>query len=142
MDTLLRILLLNAVVAGVLALLVAALGRFCRRPALLRSLWLLVLLKLITPPVLPLPLLHSPAPPPSRCPAGRPPVLSRRPRRLSRRGRSLWKGRRLGLSNHRRRPRSLSRNPLRPSPRLRLCSLNRRPPRRRPSRPPCWPPQP
>jgi beta-lactamase regulating signal transducer with metallopeptidase domain len=47
--------LTNAVLAAVLALLVAGVSYFCRRPALVHSLWLLVLLKLITPPFLHLP---------------------------------------------------------------------------------------
>src|SRR5437016_9894488 len=41
----------NAVVATVLALLASAVGLVCRRPALIHSLWLLVLIKLITPPI-------------------------------------------------------------------------------------------
>jgi beta-lactamase regulating signal transducer with metallopeptidase domain len=43
----------NAIVATVLALLAAAVSSVCRRPALVHSLWLLVLIKLITPPILP-----------------------------------------------------------------------------------------
>jgi beta-lactamase regulating signal transducer with metallopeptidase domain len=51
-DTLLYVGLGNAVAAAVLAVAVAAIARLCRgRPALVRSLWLLVLLKLLTPPV-------------------------------------------------------------------------------------------
>jgi WD40 repeat protein/beta-lactamase regulating signal transducer with metallopeptidase domain len=55
MSTLLWIGLMNAVLAGLLAVLVALLGRYCRRPALLHGLWLLVLVKLITPSFLPVP---------------------------------------------------------------------------------------
>ncbi len=51
MDTLLQIGLSNAVVAAVLALIVACVGLVWRRPALLHCLWLLVLLKLVTPPL-------------------------------------------------------------------------------------------
>jgi beta-lactamase regulating signal transducer with metallopeptidase domain len=51
----------NAAAATVLALLAAGLGRVVRRPALAHSLWLLVLLKLLTPPLLALPVL-GPAP--------------------------------------------------------------------------------
>src|SRR5262249_15860448 len=40
-----------AVVATVVALLASAVGLFSRRPALVHSLWLLVLIKLITPPI-------------------------------------------------------------------------------------------
>jgi beta-lactamase regulating signal transducer with metallopeptidase domain len=54
MNTLLGIGLANAVLASLLALVVAVVSRLYRRPALLHSLWLLVLIKLITPPFLPL----------------------------------------------------------------------------------------
>src|SRR5215471_15146516 len=40
----------NAVMATALALMAAILSRLCRRPALSHALWLLVLLKLVTPP--------------------------------------------------------------------------------------------
>ena len=53
MQTFLEITLSNAVVATVLALVAAVIGRVCRRPALVHSLWLLVLLKLVTPPLVP-----------------------------------------------------------------------------------------
>jgi beta-lactamase regulating signal transducer with metallopeptidase domain len=58
---LLQIGLSNAVAATVLALLAATVGAFVRRPALIHALWLLVLIKLITPPLvsLPLPRLES-----------------------------------------------------------------------------------
>ena len=56
MGTLLEIALSNAVVAALLALAAAAVSALCRRPALAHRLWLLVLLKLVTPPVLPVPL--------------------------------------------------------------------------------------
>src|SRR5207247_1390399 len=51
--------------AGVLALVALAVGRYSRRPALVHCLWVLVLIKLITPPLvsLPVPLL-GPAPTP------------------------------------------------------------------------------
>lgn len=52
METLLHAGLSNAVSATFLALLVACLGRvLARRPAILHCLWLLVLLKLVTPPL-------------------------------------------------------------------------------------------
>ena len=52
METLYRSGLSNAVSATILALLVACLGRVLwRRPAVLHCLWLLVLLKLVTPPL-------------------------------------------------------------------------------------------
>ena len=51
MQSLLQILLSDAVVAAVLALLVSLVAPVCRRPALVRALWILVLLKLLTPPL-------------------------------------------------------------------------------------------
>jgi beta-lactamase regulating signal transducer with metallopeptidase domain len=51
MHRLLEIILSNAVVATLLAVAIAAFCRVCRRPALAHKLWLLVLIKLITPPV-------------------------------------------------------------------------------------------
>jgi beta-lactamase regulating signal transducer with metallopeptidase domain len=51
MDTLLEIGLSNALMAAVLALGVAAVGYFWRRPAVIHCLWMLVLVKLITPPM-------------------------------------------------------------------------------------------
>src|SRR5208337_5618195 len=56
MHTVLQTGLSNAVAAIVLALLAACAGRMFRRPALAHALWLLVLLKLITPPLVPLPI--------------------------------------------------------------------------------------
>ncbi len=53
MESLVHGMLSNAVPAAMLALAVGALSRLCRRPALIHSLWLVVLLKLITPPVVP-----------------------------------------------------------------------------------------
>jgi beta-lactamase regulating signal transducer with metallopeptidase domain len=55
-ETLLHIGLTNAVLATVLAFAVAGVALVCRRPALLHSLWLLALLKLLTPPLVPVPL--------------------------------------------------------------------------------------
>lgn len=63
MDTFIRAALSNAVSATVLAILVVGLGRALgRRPAVMHCLWLLVLLKLVTPPLyeLPIPRLGSP----------------------------------------------------------------------------------
>lgn len=51
MDTLWHVGLANAIVAAGLALLAALVGGTARRPALTHGLWLLVLLKLITPPL-------------------------------------------------------------------------------------------
>ena len=51
METLLHVGLSNALAATVLAAAVALLGRLWRRPALLHALWLLVLLRLLVPPI-------------------------------------------------------------------------------------------
>jgi len=51
-DNLLSIALSNAVAATILALPAVAVGAVYRRPALVHGLWLLVLLKLVTPPLL------------------------------------------------------------------------------------------
>jgi beta-lactamase regulating signal transducer with metallopeptidase domain len=53
MATLLQIALWNAAAAAVLALVAAAAARLFRRPALTHTLWVLVLLKLVTPPFIP-----------------------------------------------------------------------------------------
>jgi beta-lactamase regulating signal transducer with metallopeptidase domain len=53
MESLVHILLSNAVVATLMAVVVAAVSRICRRPALTHSLWLVVMLKLVTPPLVP-----------------------------------------------------------------------------------------
>ena len=51
MNYFLECALANAIVATLLALLAAGVARFANRPALAHTLWLLVLLKLITPPL-------------------------------------------------------------------------------------------
>jgi beta-lactamase regulating signal transducer with metallopeptidase domain len=56
MDTFLAIGLSNAGAALVLALLATAVGVICRRPALTHLLWVLVLLKLVAPPIRAVPL--------------------------------------------------------------------------------------
>ena len=53
METLLHLGLVNAALATALAVVAATAGRVCRRPAVRHSLWLLVLLKLVTPPLVP-----------------------------------------------------------------------------------------
>jgi beta-lactamase regulating signal transducer with metallopeptidase domain len=55
-DALVRLALTNTVVAVALAVLAVGLGRAVRRPALTHALWILVLLKLLTPAGVPLPL--------------------------------------------------------------------------------------
>src|SRR5438105_1219477 len=56
LEGLLDITLGNAAMAAILALLAAAIGRLCRRPALTHALWVLVLIKLLTPPLWKLPM--------------------------------------------------------------------------------------
>jgi beta-lactamase regulating signal transducer with metallopeptidase domain len=58
-DLILQIGLSNVLMAGVLALVAAMAGRFWRRPALTHALWLLVLIKLLTPPLVPVPIFWS-----------------------------------------------------------------------------------
>ena len=55
MGSLVQMGLTNALLAGLLAALALAAGRFSRRPARVHSLWVLVLLKLVTPPLVLLP---------------------------------------------------------------------------------------
>ena len=50
MDSLVHTLLSNALAATFMALIAVALARMCRRPALTHSVWLLVMLKFVTPP--------------------------------------------------------------------------------------------
>src|SRR5262245_60860587 len=56
MSSFLTVVLSNAVVAAGLAVLAALAGRVVRRPALAHAIWLLVLLKLVTPPLLNVPI--------------------------------------------------------------------------------------
>src|SRR5262245_18928910 len=73
MSELGRIALTNAVTASVLGAIVACCARWIRRPALAHALWLVVLLDLVLPPVIPLALL----PPIDAAP--RPPVAAAPP---------------------------------------------------------------
>jgi beta-lactamase regulating signal transducer with metallopeptidase domain len=59
MDAPLRLLLTNAAAATLIAALAWAASLRVRRPPVLHGLWLLALLKLVTPPIAPLPLLPS-----------------------------------------------------------------------------------
>ncbi len=54
----------NAAVAALLALLALSVGYICRSPALRHFVWVLVLLKLVTPPLFHIPLAVLPASPP------------------------------------------------------------------------------
>lgn len=65
MDALLRLLLTNAAAAGLLALGAWAASRLVQRPAVVHGLWLLALARLVTPPVLPLPVLPEWRSPPA-----------------------------------------------------------------------------
>ena len=58
MGSIVEVGLANAAVVAVLALVVGGLGSVCRRPALVHSLWVIVLIKLLTPPLLSVPLPH------------------------------------------------------------------------------------
>jgi beta-lactamase regulating signal transducer with metallopeptidase domain len=64
-DTLLYVGLANAVLALLMALPVAGFARLCRRPALAHGLWLIVLLRFLTPPLVAvsLPWFFFPGPP-------------------------------------------------------------------------------
>ena len=53
MDAILELGLLNGALVAALAVVVAGVTWVCRRPALAHALWLLVLIKLITPPLVP-----------------------------------------------------------------------------------------
>src|SRR5260370_28708130 len=75
MTPFLQLGLANAVCAAVLAVLAVAAERLVRRPALTHCLWLLVLVKLVTPPLFPLSLAWLPA----RPPAERPPATQAAP---------------------------------------------------------------
>lgn len=66
MNPLLQMMWSNAFVATALALLVFPLTRVCRRPALSHCLWILVLVKLVTPPIVSVPLPVSWAPGPGQ----------------------------------------------------------------------------
>src|SRR5271167_1132334 len=70
MESLVNALLSNALVATGLALAPLVLSRLGRSPALVHSLWLIVLLKLVTPPLVQVPLAIS-----STTPQVRPPVV-------------------------------------------------------------------
>jgi hypothetical protein len=54
MESFVHTLLSNALAATVLAVVATCLARACRRPAVTHSLWLLVMIKLITPPLVPI----------------------------------------------------------------------------------------
>ncbi len=55
MYSLVEISILNAITASALALVALLIGRWLRRPALIHAVWVLVLLKLVTPPIFEIP---------------------------------------------------------------------------------------
>ena len=59
METALRLVVTNAAAAAVLAAVALVASRLVRRPAVAHALWLVALVKLVTPPLVPLPLLPS-----------------------------------------------------------------------------------
>ncbi|MBN9117558.1 MAG: hypothetical protein J0I06_00015, partial [Planctomycetes bacterium] len=59
--TVVHAMLSNAAVAALLALAALAVGRFCRSPRVRHAVWLVVLLKLVTPPLFDVPLAVLPA---------------------------------------------------------------------------------
>ena len=69
MNTLLEVTLSNIVMAAILAVPAALAGWWGRRPALTHGLWLLVLLKLVTPPIFWVPVALAEAAPPPPLPA-------------------------------------------------------------------------
>ena len=71
MESLVNALLSNALVATGLALAPLVLSRLGRSPALVHSLWLVVLLKLVTPPLVQVPLAISSYRAPSTSTRGR-----------------------------------------------------------------------
>jgi WD40 repeat protein/beta-lactamase regulating signal transducer with metallopeptidase domain len=75
MSLLVSIALANAACATLIALLALVVGRFCRRPAVLHSLWLLVLLKLVTPPFWPITVANLPEEPATPVAAAPPAML-------------------------------------------------------------------
>lgn len=55
-ETLFQVAIANAIVAGLLAVIVAIVARLYRNPPVVHALWLLVLIKLVTPPLFEVPL--------------------------------------------------------------------------------------
>ena len=80
MELLVLAMLSNALVATGLALAPLMLGRFVRSPALVHGLWLVVLLKLVTPPIVQVPLAISPVPRPLTLPIAPEREFHREPR--------------------------------------------------------------
>lgn len=77
MNSLFEIAISNVLVAGMLAAVVFLISRVWRKPALIHCLWVIVLLKLVTPPMIPIPIGVSwlPMTPDSHSPQPDPPGL-------------------------------------------------------------------
>ncbi len=105
MSTLVEFALSNLLMAAALAVPAALAGWWGRRPALTHGLWLLVLLKLVTPPLCRVPI-ALPDAPSSLCPWGRHSCLPTNgrqeclPHKPSRRWRSLSRRRKLCCRRH------------------------------------------
>src|SRR6476620_10466317 len=65
MDRLIQLILSNAIAAMALAFLAAGASKIIRRPPVTRALWILVLLKLLTPPIWNVPISIPSAPTPT-----------------------------------------------------------------------------
>jgi beta-lactamase regulating signal transducer with metallopeptidase domain len=79
MGTLIEVGLWNAAAAALLALVAAGVSRLCRKPALAHTLWLLVLLKLVTPPLVPCALPWPGGAEPAALAAEDPPIAAEAP---------------------------------------------------------------
>jgi beta-lactamase regulating signal transducer with metallopeptidase domain len=73
MRSLVEIVLSNSAIATLLAVVAMVVGRYCRRPSLVYGLWLLVFLKLLTPPLVRIPVAVLGQEPAARSPAA--PIL-------------------------------------------------------------------
>ncbi len=73
MRSLVEIVLSNSAIATMLAAVAMVVGRYCRRPSLVYGLWLLVFLKLLTPPLVRIPIAVLSQERPARSPAA--PIL-------------------------------------------------------------------
>jgi beta-lactamase regulating signal transducer with metallopeptidase domain len=89
MDAGLRLLLTNAAAAALVACVALLVSRLVRRPALAHALWLLALVKLVTPPILPLPLLPTWSPTAPSATAAAPMVVQMAPATLAVESRGL-----------------------------------------------------
>ncbi len=77
MTSLVEVGLSNAAAALVIAIVAVLVGLVCRRPALMHALWLLVLIKLVTPPLVRIPVPWGAPPAEEAAPAPEPDVAQR-----------------------------------------------------------------